>query len=415
MAVKILHTADLHLDSPLASLALRNEDLQARVITASRKSLEKMVDFCISEDVAAFLIAGDLYDRAERSAKTAAYLTIQMERLRAAGVRVFYIKGNHDAENPITGEIDLPANVHVFDGRGGKVQVAPDVWVHGVSFRDKHAPESLVSKFGAPEPGAVNIAMLHTSLTGSAGHDPYAPCSVSDLTQTGFDYWALGHIHKRQVHSTAPWVVMPGNPQGRDIGEAGSKSATLLTIDAGQIEIEEIPTATVEFRDSSVSLAGLADDDAIRDRLRAHLQVEAGTVADCAILRLTLIGATPRAWQLRRDRDMWVELLNQMAEDTGRIWIEKLTLAVTAPNAAASPNDAVAEVQSIMAQIADEDGFRNAARQELEQMLSLLPQARRAALAPDPAALSALLDRLAQDAILSMTAAMRGADADIAP
>ena len=173
MPIKILHTADLHLDSPLSSLALRNEHLQARVIIASRKSLEKMVDFCVAEGVTALLIAGDLYDRAERSAKTAAYLTIQMERLRAASVRVFYIKGNHDAENPITGEIDLPANVHVFDGRGGKVQIAPDVWVHGVSFRDKHAPESLVSKFGAPEPGAVNIAMLHTSLTGSAGHDPY--------------------------------------------------------------------------------------------------------------------------------------------------------------------------------------------------------------------------------------------------
>ncbi len=415
MPIKILHTADLHLDSPLSSLALRNEDLQARVITASRKSLEKMVDFCVAESVAALLIAGDLYDLAERSAKTAAYLTIQMERLRAAGVRVFYIKGNHDAENPITGEIDLPANVHVFDGRGGKVQIAPDVWVHGVSFRDKHAPESLVSKFGAPEPGAVNIAMLHTSLTGSAGHDPYAPCSVADLTQTGFDYWALGHIHKRQVHSTAPWVVMPGNPQGRDIGEAGAKSATLLTIEAGRIAIDEVPTASVEFRESFVSLADLLDDDAIRDVLRAHVQAEAVGVADCAILRLTLAGATPRAWQLRRDRDMWAEILRQMAEDTGHIWIEKLTFAVTTPTTAASPNDAVGEVQAIMAEIATEDGFRNAARQELEHMLSLLPQARRAALAPDPTTQAALLDRLAQDAILAMTAAMRGADADAAP
>ena len=77
--------------------------------------------------------------------------------------------------------------------------------------------------------------------------------------------------------------------------------------------------------------------------------------------------------------------------------------------------DAVGEVQAIMSEIATEDGFRNAARQELEHMLSLLPQARRAALAPDPAAQAALLDRLAHDAILAMTAAMRGADADTAP
>lgn len=412
MTIKILHTADLHLDSPLTSLALRDEELQARVITASRRSLEKMVDFCISESVAALLIAGDLYDRAERSAKTAAYLTLQMERLRGAGVRVFYIKGNHDAENPITGEIDLPANVHVFDGRGGKVQLAPDVWIHGVSFRDKHAPDSLLSKFGATEPGAVNIAMLHTSLTGAAGHDLYAPCAVADLVQMGFDYWALGHIHKRQVHATAPLVVMPGNPQGRDIGEPGAKSATLLTIEAGEIVVEEVPTSSVEFRESSVSLTGLEDDDAIRDALRTHLAAEAATLSDSAILRLTVTGATTRAWHLRRDRDTWAEILNQLCADTGRLWIEKLTFDVTAPSTARSPNDAVAEVQELMAQIANEDGFRNAARQELEQMLALLPQARRAALAPDPVAQAMLLDQLTADAILAMTAAMRGANED---
>ncbi len=412
MTIKILHTADLHLDSPLASLALRDEALQARVLTASRRALEKMVDFCIAEGVAALLISGDLYDRAERSAKTAAYLSFQMDRLRQAGVRVFYIKGNHDAENPISGEIDLPGNVHVFDGRGGRVQLTPDVWVHGVSFRDRHAPESLVGKFGAPEPGAVNIAMLHTSLTGATGHDPYAPCAVADLTATGFDYWALGHIHKRQVHASAPWVVMPGNPQGRDIGEAGAKSATLLTISNGLISIAEVPTSTVEFRESRVSLAGLDDDDAVRAALRSHVQAEAATVADSAILRLTLTGATPRAWQLRRDRDIWAEALKHLCEDTGCLWIEKLTLDVTTPAAAASPNDAVAEVQALMARIASEEGFRALARQELEQLLALLPQPRRAALAPNPAAQAALLDRLTRDAALAMTAAMRGADAD---
>lgn len=412
MTLKILHTADLHLDAPLSSLALRDEELQTRVLTASRSALEKMVNFCIAEGVAALLIAGDLFDRAERSAKTAAYLTLQMERLQKSGVRVFYIKGNHDAENPITGEIDLPACVHVFDGRGGKIQLSPDVWIHGVSFRDKHAPESLLSKFGAPEPGAINIAMLHTSLTGTVGHDLYAPCAVADLVKAGFDYWALGHIHKRQVHAKVPWVVMPGNPQGRDIGEAGAKSATLLTIDRGEIAIDEVPTSSVEFRESVLSLAGLDDDDVIRDALRAHLAAEAATVSDYVILRLKLNGATSRAWQLRRDRDTWAEILKQMCEDNGRIWIEKLTFDITTPTASPNPVDAVAEVQQIMMQIATEEGFRNAARLELEQMLSLLPQARRTALAPDAARQAALLDHLTDDAVIAMAAAMRGANMD---
>ena len=166
---KILHTADIHLDSPLRSLALRDPDLRDQVHTATRSAFTRIIDTAIAESVNALLIAGDLFDGAERSARTAAYLTGQLDRLRDGGIRVFYIKGNHDAENPLTGELSLPDNVHIFDGRGGKVQLSEDVWIHGVSFANRHAPESLLPKFPAPVAGAINIAMLHTSLAGSWG------------------------------------------------------------------------------------------------------------------------------------------------------------------------------------------------------------------------------------------------------
>ena len=148
---KILHTADVHLDSPLRSLALRNEALRDNIKSATRSAFIRIIDTALTEDVAALLIAGDLYDGAQRSAKTAAFLVGQFERLRAAGIQVFYIKGNHDAENPITGEVALPDNVYVFDGRGSKVQlIGTDIWIHGVSFNGRHARDSLLSKFDAP-------------------------------------------------------------------------------------------------------------------------------------------------------------------------------------------------------------------------------------------------------------------------
>ena len=151
--IRLLHTADIHLDSPLRSLALKDEDLARRVRAASRTAFTRIVDTALAEEVAALLIAGDLFDRAERSARTAAYLTAQLDRLRAGGIPVFYIRGNHDAENPITGEVDLPGNVHVFDGRGGKVQLTSDICIHGVSFMGRHAPESLLPKLPAPVAG----------------------------------------------------------------------------------------------------------------------------------------------------------------------------------------------------------------------------------------------------------------------
>ena len=386
MTLRILHTADLHLDSPLRSLAMKDDRLAAQVRGASRQALETMVQYCIDERVSAFLISGDLYDGQERSAKTAAYLAAQMHRLAQADVRVFYIKGN-----PIAGEIDLPPNVHVFDGRGEKVQLADyPVYIHGVSFRDRHAPESLLPKYTVPEAGAVNIAMMHTSLAGAEGHDLYAPVSVGELAGAGFDYWALGHVHKRAVHSEDPWIVMPGMPQGRDIGEAGPKSASLLTIEDGKISVSEVATSVVE----------------LRRKLRSALQAQAGRGA--AILRLRVTGQTALAWQIRQLADVWRAQADEIAESIGDLWIEKMSVDVTAVSEDAV-DGAVAEVQQLMTDIAKEPATRDRLQQELSQILGLLPADQRRALAPDAEAQEALLRQLTDEAVLTMAAQMRGA------
>ena len=409
--IKILHTADVHLDSPLTSLALRDEGLRANIQSATRSAFTGIIDAALSEGVAALLIAGDLYDGAQRSAKTAAFLAGQLERLRAAEIPAFYIKGNHDAENPITGEVALPDNVHVFDGRGGKVQIeGTDIWIHGVSFSGKHAPDSLLGKFGAPVSGAVNIAMLHTSLAGATGHDNYAPCSVAELTALGFDYWALGHVHKRQVHSEAPWVVMPGIPQGRDIGESGPKSATLLMIENGRIAIEEIPTSIVSFIGHNIDVSGAENDDDIRQLIRKglHAPIEGLRPDDDAILRLTLSGRTTRHWHILRDRDIWTETVSQIAEETGRLWSEKLSFALEAPGVAVDTS-ATEELGRLMAQITVEEGFAAQAQAEVDEVLSQLPPARRAELMSDAEALSALTTELAEAGSEHLFALMKGA------
>ena len=409
--IKILHTADVHLDSPLTSLALRDESLRQNIQSSTRFAFVQIIDTALAENVDALLIAGDLYDGAQRSAKTAAFLTGQLERLRTAGIPVFYIKGNHDAENPITGEVALPDNVHIFDGRGGKQQLAgKDVWIHGVSFSGKHAPDSLLGKFGAPVSGAINIAMLHTSLAGAAGHDNYAPCSVAELSALGFDYWALGHIHKRQVHSEAPWVVMPGIPQGRDIGEAGSKSATLLTIEGKGIAIDEVPTSVVTFLGHSIDVSGAENDDEIRQRIRSgiHAPIEGLQAGNDAILRLTLEGRTTRHWQVLRDRDIWAETVSQIAEETGRLWVEKLDFALEAPNAVAD-SSATDELGQLMKQIAMEEGFAAQAQAEVDDVLSQLPSTRRAELLSDEAALAELTRDLAEAGSKHLYALMKGA------
>ena len=406
--MKILHTADIHLDSPLRSLALREPGLRDRIQTASRTVLTRIVDVALAEDVAALLIAGDLFDGAERSARTAAFLALQLDRLRERGIRVFYIKGNHDAENPLTGELSLPDNVHVFDGRGSKVQLADGLWIHGVSFSGRHAPNSLLPKFPAPVEGAINIAMLHTSLGGAEGHDPYAPCSVGELTAAGFDYWALGHVHRRQVHSQAPWVVMPGMPQGRDIGESGPKSATLVTI-GDTIGIKEVTTSAVEFRQVQIDATETESDDDLREVLRRRLREMAGNLeSDSAVIRLVLTGRTPRRWQILRDQDVWTDTAAQFALETGVLWLDKLLFDLSESAAPGpGPTDELAE---IMKTIREEPGFAETCRADIEGILRELPPGQRARLMPDEAAMDQLAQRLAKIGTARILARMKGAD-----
>lgn len=311
MPFRFVHTADLHLDSPIASLALRNGELAELVRGATRRTLERIVDLAISEEADALVVAGDLYDGAQTSMSTALFLVAQMRRLQAAGIRVFIVRGNHDAQSQITRELTFPDNVHVFDGRGrpvraGVLENGREIHMHGISFGQPHAPASLLPSYRAPVADAINIGLMHTSLAGSTRHDNYAPASIADLAAHGFDYWALGHIHQRAVHLERPFVVMPGIPQGRDINEAGSKSITLVTIDeAGSFSLDERFLAIAAFERVTVDVAGIDEWHAMLRTVRQRLeQAKHGAHADHLVCRITLAGATPLGWRLQRDQDL---------------------------------------------------------------------------------------------------------------
>lgn len=413
MPFRFIHTADLHLDSPLTSLALRNAELGELVRGATRKALERIVDLAITEAVDALVIAGDLYDGSQTSMATALFLMGQMRRLDAAGIRVFLIRGNHDAQSQITRELTFPPNVHVFDGRGkpvkaGALATGREIHVHGISFANPHAPASLLPSFRAPVPDAVNIGLMHTSLAGTSRHDPYAPVGVTDLAAHGFDYWALGHIHQRRVHLEKPWIVMPGNPQGRDINEGGPKGVTLATVeDDGTITCLTHPVAVAVFERISVDLSGVDGWHGMLDRVEAVL-AEARAQARGAhlVARLALSGATPLSWRLRRDEDLLTAELQNLATSLGECWIEAVELSVSVPLAAAGADAGpLTEMSRLMREdVIESHAYREELRETLGDLLRQLPKEARSLLAADEAAEEALLHDLA----------LQGADAVLA-
>ena len=380
MPFSFVHTADIHLDSPLRSLALRNPDLAELVGDATRLAFQRTIDICLDECADALMIAGDLYDGDQTSMKTALFLAEQLRRLHDAGIRVFIVRGNHDAESRITRELTLPESVKVFSGRAETVEIdrgreAIPVAVHGISFAKPHAPRSLVPRFRPPIPDAFNIGLLHTSLGGSPNHDDYAPCSVSELTETGFDYWCLGHIHKREVYSREPFIVMPGMPQGRHVGESGPKSVTLVRVaDDGAVDCSHVTTGVAQFERVSVDLTGVSDQRAIAEGIGDTLvRARAEAESDQLVVRLELRGETDLAWRLRRDPDFVNAEATHQADTVGRTWIETVELAVNPPGKpAVGPIGEISE--AMYATSAPSESFRSQALGIIEEIERALPR-----------------------------------------
>ena len=384
MTFRFVHTADLHLDSPLVSLALRDPGLAAEVATASRATLTRIIDLCLAEEVHALIIAGDLWDGGQTSAKTPRFLKQELVRLSDAGIRCFIIRGNHDAASKVTRELEPPPLTHVFATRPGTQTFEAGgqmVAVHGISFPEGALPESLLPRYPAPMAGAFNIGVMHTSLNGSAAHDVYAPCAAAELDAHGYDYWALGHIHKRAEYHGRAAVVMPGIPQGRDIGEAGSCTVTLGSYD-GTLHLETRSVASLRFDRVTVDAAGLTDWAALIDRLAQALRHEARARAeDHLVLRPQITGATPLAFRIARDLDRLTEEARALAEGLPGLWIDKLENRSTGARQTTLPEDLLALLET------PDPGLMEALTRSATDLVQDLPPDLRDLLGQDQAAL----------------------------
>lgn len=410
---RFIHTADLHLDSPLKSLALRDPALADIIGNASRAVFERIIGICLEERVDALLIAGDLYDGAQASMKTARFLAQQLRRLDAAGIETFIIRGNHDAESRITGQLVLPPSVTVFGAQASVELRETDgqrIALHGISFAKPHAPESLLQRFKPPLPDAVNIGLMHTSLDGTEGHDLYAPCRLADLQQSGFHYWALGHIHARAHHAGAVHVVMPGIPQGRDIGEAGGKSVTLVSVaDDGSLTVEERSTAIARFARLDVPLDGMAEwpgivavlDAALREARRIHSE-------DHLVLRPVLSGATPLLWRLQRDQALLRDEAVLTAEGIGSLWIDKVELACTDTPRPDTAGPLAELSRQVAAMTTPPAAVMAEADAVMDVLAKALPRGLRGLLGDDPVAQAAIRDQLLQEGAAEVLAHMHG-------
>jgi DNA repair protein SbcD/Mre11 len=366
--MRFLHAADIHLDSPLAAVARRAGDSADIFVGAARRALSKMVDFALAERVDFVLLAGDLWDGDWKDAHAGLFFVRETARLAAANIPVVAVAGNHDAASAVSGALVWPDNVRFLNPRKPETLrlLNGAAAVHGQGFGKQAVSDNLVLRYPPRTPGAFNIGLLHTALDGAEGHAPYAPCSVDDLRGKGYDYWALGHVHAARIVARDPWIVYPGNLQGRHIRETGAKGCVLVTVaDNAVVSVESVACDAARWAAVTVDVGGLERWESVIAALRDGL-AEAALAADGRPLaaRATLTGATAldaalRARPQRLEADALAAAEQLTAAD---VWIERVKIATTPLRALAEPGaDSLTAVVDIAARLGAEDGEERAA------------------------------------------------------
>ncbi|WP_164104616.1 metallophosphoesterase family protein [Candidatus Laterigemmans baculatus] len=342
---RFIHAADIHLDSPLQRLESYEGAPVEEIRGATRRALENLVDLAIREEVDFVVIAGDLYDGDWRDHNTGLFFVRQATKLISHGIPLYVIRGNHDAASILTQSLPLPQNpdgspILLSSKRPETVRLESlGVSIHGLSFRNRAETDNLALQYPEPDAGMFNLGLLHTSLTGGEGHEPYAPCTPQHLADKGYDYWALGHIHlrgERHLEGTAP-VVFAGNVQGRHTRETGPKGCVLVDIGGNrQTTRTFVPLDVVRWEICPIDLGEHDHVDEIVDRFGNFLSERLEHCDDRSlVVRARVSGRSELHTTLIGQHTHYENALRARALDIGggRVWVESLRIRSELPAA----------------------------------------------------------------------------------
>lgn len=389
VSFRFIHAADLHLDSPFRGLSKVPSAVRERLRDSTLVAFERLIDAACAEEIDFVVLAGDLYDAADRSLRAQLRMQKAMDRLAAAGKQVFAVHGNHDHAGGRAARLAWPEAVHVFGT--DEVGCAPAytrrgelaAHVYGISYGAASVRDNLALRYARRAGAPFHIALLHANVDGQQGYDNYAPCRLDELVGADFDYWALGHIHDRRVLHEYPFVVYAGNTQGRSIREAGLKGAYKVSVaENGSVELAFFGLSDVLWRTIDVETEKDDSEQRLKDKLveaAESVRREAEGRPTVVRLRLAGSGALLERLLLDRETELWAaELRDWLGPPDERddwVWVE--SIVVVAPR-----RGLAAEAAGVGGEA--EDGF-------LGELLRLA-----AAAAADPAASRLLLDEAAE-------------------
>jgi DNA repair exonuclease SbcCD nuclease subunit len=274
--VTFIHAADLHLDSPFVGLKHLPQALLTRVQESTFVSFQRIIDYAIKNKVDFIIIAGDLYDSEQRSLKAQIRFRNEMYRLEREGIHAYIIHGNHD---PLSGNwinLDWPSNVYFFGKDITSFPFHKDekliARLYGFSYNQKEVLVNKAIDYEKTFEDCFHIGILHGTISSNLEHTPYAPFQINDLISKDFHYWALGHIHQRQIVEDSPPIVYPGNIQGRHRKETGKKGCYLVEMTEQGHDLTFLETCDVIWESVTISVNELHTVDELMSSCQKALE-----------------------------------------------------------------------------------------------------------------------------------------------
>ncbi|MCS0789604.1 DNA repair exonuclease [Cytobacillus pseudoceanisediminis] len=329
--VTFIHAADLHLDSPMSGLKHLPPSIFKKLQESTFEAFTKIVDSAIFHNVDFIILAGDLFDGEDRSIRAQTRFRKEMERLAECGIAVYAVHGNHDHMDGRWAHLPLPENVHIFSH---EVEVAKhiaengtSVHLYGFSYPKRHVAERMIDQYSRENGADLHIGILHGSFEGSSDHAQYAPFRINDLLEKDFDYWALGHIHKREILITQPPVIYPGNIQGRNRKETGPKGCYLVELDSSGSKTEFLEAAPVIWENAEIDASKSESYQEIYELclslIEEKRQNRKGTIIN---LTLNEVGLSDHELRSITNGELLESLQEEEAEEESFVWISGLAV-----------------------------------------------------------------------------------------
>ncbi|GAP00510.1 metallophosphoesterase family protein [Fructobacillus ficulneus] len=271
--IKFIHAGDVHLGNPFTGLSQNlNSDFQNKIQEATYQALDHLVETAIDQDVDLVLFPGDLFHGSDNSALIQDRLNQVLRRLDQAEIWVAVSFGNHDFSQSSLAHPLWPDHVLVFgeavETKTVTLKNGQKVALTGFSYGDRQHNHSELSEFPYKDQTVDYHLGLYHGVVGQDG-EAYAAFNLNEMVAKGYDYWALGHIHQREILHENPVIAYSGNIQGLNRTEAGVKGFYLVSDTEGlELKPEFYPAGPVLWQ--SIRIANCPDFATLQDILTDH-------------------------------------------------------------------------------------------------------------------------------------------------